>query len=124
MGQGLKIVGGKPPLDMDFAAFHPAKLWEALLKCCAPPLPFRVRLRAMHQDTEAPHSAALLCARRERPCRCRTATQRDELAAFHAEHGDFLPVVWRLATGPDARLPHAQPAAEQLASPSARPELL
>jgi len=31
----------------------------------------------------------LLRARRERPCDCRAAEQRDELAAFHVGHGSF-----------------------------------
>src|SRR5258708_21999464 len=103
MGQRVKFVGGESPLDMDVAVLQPAELLESLLKCCDPPLPFRVRLRAMHQDTEAPHSAALLCARRERPCRCRTAKQRDELAALYAEpeHGEFLPC--HLASPPEPK---------------------
>src|SRR5262249_44707452 len=69
----------------------------------------------------------LLRTRRERPCD-RTAKQRDELAALHAGHGDFLPC--RVASAqPGAPrqattfgLPHAQPAAERAASPWARPE--
>jgi hypothetical protein len=35
------------------------------------------------------HLPGLLRARRERPCR-RAAEESDELAAPHAEHGDFL----------------------------------
>src|SRR5262245_23595089 len=43
---------------------------------------------------------ALLRPRRERPRR-RAAEQRDELAAFHGGHGDFLPLSGGVcATGP------------------------
>jgi len=41
---------------------------------------FPVALRIRHQNADAPHPFALLCARRERPRRCRAAEQRDELA--------------------------------------------
>src|SRR5438132_4948633 len=83
MWQPVEIVGGESPLDMDVAVLQPAELLESLLKCCDPPVPFRVGLRAMHQDTEAPDSAALLRARRKRPRR-RATEKRDELAAFHS----------------------------------------
>jgi len=56
----------------------------------------------------------LLRARRQRPHSRRAAEQSDELATFHAEHGDFLPC--RLASspsGPTLGLPRAQPTAEQ-----------
>jgi hypothetical protein len=64
----------------------------------------------------------LLRAHGKRP-RSDAAKKRYELAAFHAEHGDFLPC--RLASSPPSLtlgLPHAQPAAEQVASPWPRPE--
>ena len=52
---------------------------------------FGIALGIGHDNPHAPHSACGLRARRERPS-SRTATEkRDELAAFHAEHGDFLP---------------------------------
>src|SRR5215472_10232754 len=41
--------------------------WIALRLCC--------------QDADAPHPRPLLRARCERPCRCRAAEQREELAA-------------------------------------------
>jgi hypothetical protein len=45
-------------------------------------LSFPVALRIRHQNADAPHPFALLCARRERPRGRRAAEQRDELAAF------------------------------------------
>jgi hypothetical protein len=72
--------------------------------------------------TDLPHPALLLRTRRERPSGSR-AEKRDELAPFHAEHGDFLPC--RLASPPGLTLglPHAQPAAERPASPWGKSEL-
>src|SRR5258707_159487 len=90
MWQPVEIVGGESPLDMDVAVLQPAELLESLLKCCDPPLPFRVRLRAMHQDTEAPHSAALLCPRCERPSCGQAAEEGDELA-----HGSQTDPEWQ-----------------------------
>jgi hypothetical protein len=45
----------------------------------------------------------LLRPRRERPRRRRAAEQRDELAALHAGHGDFLPCRVVCTTGDPAR---------------------
>src|SRR5262249_35061076 len=67
----------------------------------------------------------LLRPRPERPrCYCSAAEQRDELAAFHVEHGDFLPYAL-LARQPTRALsfPADQPAIERPASPWGRPEL-
>src|SRR5262249_10450627 len=46
-------------------------------------LKFRVALGMRHEHTDASHLSRPLRARRERPCRCRTADQRDELAPSH-----------------------------------------
>src|SRR5262249_20322596 len=66
----------------------------------------------------------LLRVRRERPRGRRAAEQRDELAPFHAEHGDFLAYAL-LARQPTRALsfPAHQPAIERPASPWGRPEL-
>src|SRR5712691_8492047 len=48
-------------------------------------------LVSVRDKPHPPNSARLLRARRERQCRRRAAEKRDELAPFHAEHGDFLP---------------------------------
>ena len=37
-----------------------------------------------HEHADAPDAVALLCARRERPCRCRAAEERDEVAPVHS----------------------------------------
>jgi len=75
-----------------------------------------------HEHADAPHPLALLRACRERP-RNGAAEQRDELAAFHVEHGDFLPYAL-LARQPTRALgfPAHQPAIERPASPWGRPE--
>jgi hypothetical protein len=61
---------------------------------------------------------------RPRPRNHGAAEQRDELAPFHADHGDFLPC--RLASSPPGLtlgLPHAQPASERRLGPWDRSEL-
>src|SRR5437588_489135 len=72
-------------------------------------------------DTRNPRLLLRACC--DRPYGRRTSEKRDELAASHVEHGDFLPC--RLASSPPGLTlgsPHPQPAAERSASPWARPE--
>src|SRR5262249_60944508 len=47
-------------------------------------LPFGIVRGKVHQTTDPPRPLALLRARRERPCRRRTAEQRDKLAPRHS----------------------------------------
>jgi hypothetical protein len=46
-------------------------------------LPFRIIGGEIHEHADTPDTLVLLRARRERPCSCGAAEQRDELAAPH-----------------------------------------
>jgi hypothetical protein len=44
-----------------------------------------------NEHADAPHALGLLRPSRKRPCRCRNAEHRDELAAFHCPMPPVLP---------------------------------
>src|SRR5262245_57999418 len=67
-------------VDPQVAADGPAEFLQLLLERAEPCLIFRSVRGCGQEYADAPHPAALLPARRERP-RCRAAEQRDELAA-------------------------------------------
>src|SRR5262249_9304709 len=73
----------KASVDADIAAFRPSTLFQPLPECRHAGLGFRTVLGARYEHADAPHSLALLRARRERP-RSSTAKQCDELAALHS----------------------------------------
>jgi len=50
-------------------------------RCCRS---FRIVRHSGHECPDAPHARALLRPRRERPCGCSAADERDELAALHS----------------------------------------
>src|SRR5262245_44875922 len=47
-------------------------------------LSFQIGRSRAHEHVDAPHPLAVLRARGERPTRCRTAEERDEVAPFYA----------------------------------------
>ena len=65
-------------LDQHRTTIEPIKLAEALLESSNPVTRYRRGRRAEKPDRR--ELAALLPARRKRPCRCRAAEERDELA--------------------------------------------
>jgi hypothetical protein len=67
----------------EVAAVYPAKFLKALFQGCGFGQTSRVICRKTHQNANTPHLFPLLCARRERPRRCRAANKRDELAPFY-----------------------------------------
>src|SRR5262249_34029268 len=73
----------KASVDADIAAFRPSTLFQPLPECREASLGFRIVLGERHEHADAPHSLALLRARRERPRGSRAAEQCDELAPFH-----------------------------------------
>src|SRR5262249_39059499 len=92
---------GKTVLDDDILPFDPTVFLQSLAKClqltshCR-----RARVARQQKANPANRRVRLLRARREWP-RSRAAEQRDEIATFHVEHGDFLPdALSALPTGP------------------------
>src|ERR1700732_3911407 len=78
-----KVAGGPAELDATVSAVDPAELLQSSHKRRHAGLNFGVALGPRHQQTDPPHPAQLLRARRERP-RGGTAENRDELAASHS----------------------------------------
>jgi hypothetical protein len=79
-------------LDHDILALDVAGFANALPECGQ--IACTISKRRAAEKSDHRHRR-LLRARRERPRGCSAAEQRYELAASHAEHGDFPPVVWR-----------------------------
>jgi hypothetical protein len=53
---------------------------------------FLIVRRQIREHADAAHPCRLLRARRERPCSCRAAEQRDEIAAFQLTKLHPLPL--------------------------------
>jgi hypothetical protein len=70
-------------LDLDIAVLRPAEGFQSLPKRDDTRKHFGVVLGVYVQERDASHALRLLRARRERPCRRRTAKERDKLAALH-----------------------------------------
>jgi hypothetical protein len=70
-------------VEPDVASFAPAEVLHSLAKCREASLSLRVVADA-NQHPNAPHPAGLLRSSRKRPCGCRAAEERDELAAVHS----------------------------------------
>src|SRR5262249_27623484 len=70
---------------------RPTKMPQALLKNRLPPSALWTAGEKRHDHADPPPAPAVLRPPRERPRRSDAAEQRDELAPFHVEHGDFLP---------------------------------
>src|SRR5215472_16906175 len=75
----------KASVDADIAAFRPSTLFQPLPECREASLGFRIVLGERHEHADAPHSLALLRARRYWP-RSRAAKQRYELTPPQDEH--------------------------------------
>src|SRR5262249_37217022 len=83
---GAKAIGiarGPAGLDLHIAPDGPARLLQALQKYPVARLHYRIVGSKIMEHPHAPHSLALLRARRERPRR-RAAENRDERAALHS----------------------------------------
>src|SRR5215469_15266195 len=74
----------KASVDADIAAFRPSTLFQPLPECREASLGLRIVLGERHEHADAPHSLALLRARRERPRDRPAAEERDELATLHS----------------------------------------
>src|SRR5262249_11549276 len=66
--------------DADIASFRPSTLFQPLPECREASLGLRIVLGERHEHADAPHSLALLRARRERPRGRRAADERDDCA--------------------------------------------
>src|SRR6516165_9558234 len=76
-------IGSAPPIsEFEIATLVPSRCAESRLECANKALGFRICLGNCHQCTHA--CRALLCARPERPSRCSTNEERDELAPPHS----------------------------------------
>jgi hypothetical protein len=89
----ITVEVGCPPtrVDAHVAAIGPAQFRESLPEGCYADLSFRIVRGQVREHPDAPHSLALLRARRERPRGCRAPEQRDEFAAFHCYFFPLLP---------------------------------
>src|SRR5262245_24461660 len=74
---------GPTSLDLRIAAVCPTQLLQCLPERRNAGLAFGIVCGYGHKNTDPPHAITLLRTRRDRPCRRRTAEQRDELAALH-----------------------------------------
>src|SRR6516164_3627217 len=79
----FRLASGPANVEADVAADGPAQFLQSLHEGHEAGLSFRILRSERHQHADAPHPAALLCARRQRPSR-RAAEQRDELAPLHS----------------------------------------
>ena len=84
--QALNIARSPAIIDLNVPAVCPSKFLEPVLKHFNIGTPVHVAFGEYRQHTDAPHSLALLCARRERPRCRRAAEQRDELAPSSFDH--------------------------------------
>src|SRR5262249_17832752 len=76
----IGVAACPPVIDHHIAALPPAQLLQAPHECRFMKLCFRVVLTDRLEHADAPHALGLLRASGERPCRCRAAEQRDEIA--------------------------------------------
>src|SRR5439155_17483629 len=106
----LGAFAGEPVIELDVVALGPTEFVEPLSESRKVGLPDFIVLGKAHDHADAPQPLALLRARRQRPCRSRTADKRDELAPSHSitssarsrkDSGTFNPIalaVLRLTT--------------------------
>src|SRR5215472_4569372 len=122
VGQSVVLVLRPPILNRHILALDVAGFTKALAECGQKACTIgKERPRAAEKPDH--RHRRLLRARRERPGR-RAAEQRDELAPFHVEHGDFLPyALLARRPGPPVGFSTCQPATAKPASPWGRPEL-
>src|SRR5262245_13290863 len=73
--------GGPAYVNVQVVAHRPTEFLQTLQECCEASLSYRVICSNAHERAEASSPFGLLPARRNRPCRCCAAEQRDELAA-------------------------------------------
>ena len=74
---------GPPIVGVDVSPFGPSQFRPSRLECFDPTLGFRVVRRSTHDNADGGIMSFLLRVRCKRP-RCRTANNRDELAALHS----------------------------------------
>ncbi len=81
----VHIVLAPADIDAHIAAFAPAQFLQRLPECSDTDLTLWIVCGSVDEHADPPHPLALLlCARSERPCRCRGPDQRNELAPLHA----------------------------------------
>src|SRR5262249_51445279 len=80
----LGITCAPADVHANIASVGPARLRQCLSESQEAGLSRRIIRGCVHEYADAPHSLRLLRPRRKRPCGCRTADERDELAALHS----------------------------------------
>ena len=78
--QAIRLAVQPVVFDRDILALHEASLGKAFAKCGAP---LASRVRGAHVEESYERQRALLCPRRNRPCRRRAAEKGDEFAPSH-----------------------------------------
>src|SRR5262249_9624066 len=98
LADGVGVGGGPAGVDPHGAADAPARFCQLLQERPRPGLISRIVGSRGKERPDAPHPVTLLRARRERPCRCRAAEERDELAALHVWMAPaWQEIIWRAA---------------------------
>jgi hypothetical protein len=82
----IDVIAGPTKVDPHVAAIGPTQVCKRLRERRDLSLPHGIVFVVLHEHADAPHSIALLRARRKRPSR-RATEERDELAPPDAEHG-------------------------------------
>jgi hypothetical protein len=78
--------GGREAIvEVEIAPLQPSASFESPPECCDARLRFRIVLGDAHEHADTPHPVRLLRPRRERPSRCCTADERDELPPILTE---------------------------------------
>jgi len=75
----IDVIAVPPKIHPHVLAIGPTQVRKSLGERRVAKLPLRIVFVVRHEHTDAPHTVALLRARRERPCR-RAAEERDEVA--------------------------------------------
>jgi hypothetical protein len=78
----IHVIRGPTLVELDIPALDPTQPQQLAPERPNASLAFSVVLREWHQDANPPH-ALLLRPSRNRPCHCRAADQRDEIATLH-----------------------------------------
>jgi hypothetical protein len=87
----VNIAGGPTNVHPYVSAVGPTQFRKPLREPGQLGLCLRIVFAVRHQHADPPHPLGPLRPRRERPRDRGTAEPLDELAAFHVEHGGFLP---------------------------------
>jgi hypothetical protein len=95
LAHAFDTLGTQAIVDAQVVAHGPAQCLQSLQQCREARLPFRIVRGQRGEQADAPHTAGLLRARRERPRCSRAAEQRDELAPLAVQHRGLPPLCVR-----------------------------